>query len=261
VPESVRASLAGKVALVTGANRGIGAAFVDALVELGAARVYAGARDPGTLEDARSRHGSRLVPVRFDVTEASDVAAFAAAHDDVDLLVSNAGREGSGRILGHDEADARHLFEVHLWGPWRLADALAPGIQTRGGGMIFVQSIAALALSRRGPFYSASKAAATMMASAMRESLRDSGITVTNVFPGFTDTQMMATEDVPKARPRQTAERALEGWAAGRASVYPDRFARLIHDRLASDVDAVLDEPGRVVTEEYLRYVSDGDAT
>ena len=53
---------------------------------------------------------------------------------DLDLLVSNAGREGSGRVVGHDEADARDLFEVHLWGPWRLADALAPGIGERAAG-------------------------------------------------------------------------------------------------------------------------------
>jgi NAD(P)-dependent dehydrogenase (short-subunit alcohol dehydrogenase family) len=261
VGESIRAALSGRAALVTGANRGIGAAFVDTLMDLGAARVYAGARDVETLDEAGTRYGSRLVPVRMDVTNPLDVAAFAAAHTDVDLLVSNAGREGSGRVLGHDEADARHLFEVHLWGPWRLADALAPGISERSGGMIFVQSIAALVLSRRGPFYSGSKAAATMMASALRESMRDAGVTVTNVFPGFTDTDMMATEDVPKARPRQTAERALEGWAAGEASVYPDRFARLIHERLQSEADAVIDQPGRVVTEEYLRYVAGGDAT
>lgn len=253
--------LRNRTAVVTGANRGIGAAFVDALMDLGAARVYAGARDVDSLEGARSRYGSRLVPVRMDVTNPLDVAAFAAAHKDVDLLVSNAGREGSGRVLGHDEADARHLFEVHLWGPWRLADALAPGIRERSGGMIFVQSIAALVLSRRGPFYSGSKAAATMMASALRESMRVDGVTVTNVFPGFTDTDMTATEDVPKARPRQTAERALEGWAAGEASVYPDRFARLIRERLRSGVDAAIDEPGHVVTEEYLRYVAGGDAT
>jgi NAD(P)-dependent dehydrogenase (short-subunit alcohol dehydrogenase family) len=254
-------ALAGRTALVTGANRGIGAAFVDVLMEAGAERVYAGARDPRRLESARQRHGSRLVPVLLDVTDADQVARVCAAYRDVDLLVSNAGREGSGRVVGHDEADARDLFEVHLWGPWRLADGLAHTIRSRGGGIIFVQSIAALVLSRRGPFYSASKSASTMMAAAMREAMRDAGVTVTNVFPGFTDTDMMAGEDVPKARPRQTAERALTGWAAGEASVFPDRFARLIHERLHADVDSALDEPARVVTEEYLRYVAGGEAT
>jgi NAD(P)-dependent dehydrogenase (short-subunit alcohol dehydrogenase family) len=213
------------------------------------------------MEAAMLRHGPRQVPVELDVTDPGQVERACATLHDVDLLVSNAGREGSGRVLGHDEADARDLFEVHLWGPWRLADALAPDIRGRAGGMIFVQSIAALVLSRRGPFYSASKAAATMMASALRESMRDAGVTVTNVFPGFTDTDMMATEDVPKASPRQTADRALAGWAAGEASVYPDRFARLIHERMTTGIDEVLARPGRVVTEEYLRYVAGGDAT
>jgi len=258
---SVTDRLSNRTALVTGANRGIGAAFVDTLMEAGARRVYAGARDPRSLEAAMLRYGPRLVPVELDVTEPADIAAFAAAHDDVDLLISNAGREGSGRVLGHDEADARHLFEVHLWGPWRLADALAPGIRARSGGMIFVQSIAALVLSRRGPFYSGSKAAATMMAAALRESMRADGVTVTNVFPGFTDTDMMTTEDVPKASPRQTADRALAGWAAGEASVYPDRFARLVHERMQTGIDDILGRPGQVVTEEYLRYVAGGDAT
>ena len=248
--------LRGRAALVTGANRGIGAAFVDVLVDRGASRVFAGARDLEALAWAVERHGSTVVPVRMDVTNPLDVAAFAATHD-VDLLVSNAGRVGSGTVIGHDEADARDLFEVHLWGPWRLADALAPGIAARGGGMIFVQSIAALVLSRRGPFYSASKSAATMMAAAMREALREDGVTVTNVFPGFTDTGMLV-EDVPKAHPRDTADRALDGWAAGEASVFPDRFAEAVHERMQSAIDDVLDRPRDTVTELYRRYLLGG---
>ena len=95
-----------------------------------------------------------------------------------------------------------------------------------------------------------------MMAAALRESLRDSGATVTNVFPGFTDTDMMAAEDVPKAAPLLTARISLAAWAAGEASVFPDRFAAVIHERLQRDYDSVLDHPGRVVTEEYLRYLA-----
>jgi NAD(P)-dependent dehydrogenase (short-subunit alcohol dehydrogenase family) len=261
VPRTPIDVLHDRVILVTGANRGIGAAFVEAVLDAGAARVYACARDPRSLEPATYRHGTRLVPVELDVTDAAQVERACRSVSDVDLFVSNAGREGSGRMVGHDEADARDLFEVHLWGPWRLADRLAPMIGARAGGMIFVQSIAALVLSRRGPFYSASKAAATMMSTALRESLRDDGVTVTNVFPGFTDTDMMSAEDVPKASPRQIADRALAGWAAGEASVFPDRFARLVHERMQRDIDEVLDRPAWVVTEEYLRYVASGDAT
>jgi len=99
-----------------------------------------------------------------------------------------------------------------------------------------------------------------MMAAALRESLRADGVTVTNVFPGFTDTGM-AVDDVPKARPRDTAERSLDGWAAGEASVYPDRFAQALHARMQSDIDDVLDRPRETVTELYRRYLLEGDAT
>ena len=63
------------------------------------------------LQWAVERHGSSVVPVRMDVTNPLDVAAFAATHD-VDLLVSNAGREGSGTVIGHDPAEDARRFHV-----------------------------------------------------------------------------------------------------------------------------------------------------
>ena len=247
----------GMTALVTGANRGIGLAFVEALLARGAERVYACARDVESLAPLLDEHGVRVSPLRLDVTDPAQVSAACALVPRVDLMVSNAGREGSGQVVGHDEADARHLFEVHLWGPWRLATGLLPRLQP-AGGLVFVQSIAALVLSRRGPFYSASKSAATMMAAALRESLRADGMSVTNVFPGFTDTDMLTGQDVPKSRPRDTAERALDGWAAGQESVYPDLFAEMVHERMRTDVDAVVDRPGETVTELYRGYLLGG---
>jgi NAD(P)-dependent dehydrogenase (short-subunit alcohol dehydrogenase family) len=254
-------TLDGAHVLVTGADRGVGAAFVETVLAAGAARVLACSQDPSDLEGARRRLGLRLLPVELDVTDPTQCAQVCGEAGRVDLFVSCAGRERPGRPVGHDEADARHLFELHLWGPWRMAHGLLPAIEASGGGMIFVQSIAALVLSRRGPFYSASKSAATMMATALREVGRDQGLVVTNVFPGLTDMDVMADEDVPNALARQTAEQALAAWLAGAASVYPDRFARLVHERMLGDLDAVMDTPGRVVAEEYLRYVAGEDAT
>src|SRR3954469_825636 len=102
----------GTVALVTGANRGIGKAFVDALLERGAAKVYAGVRDVATVEAA----DPRLIPVKLDVTDADKVAAVAQQLGDVALVVNNAGIARPGTPLSAALDAARAALEVHYLG-------------------------------------------------------------------------------------------------------------------------------------------------
>src|SRR5260221_14274724 len=87
-------SIAGRTARVTGANRGIGEAIVDALVAAGAAKVYAPARDINALAPLSARHGGRVVALPLDVTDQAQVRDAVATATDVELLVNNAGVAG-----------------------------------------------------------------------------------------------------------------------------------------------------------------------
>jgi NAD(P)-dependent dehydrogenase (short-subunit alcohol dehydrogenase family) len=104
--------------------------------------------------------------------------------------------------------------------------------------------------------YSASKAACLMLALGLREELQVHGATVTAVLPGFIDTDMGAQFELPKASPRQIAERSLDGWLAGRTTVWPDRFAELVHAAIGEDYRRLLDEPRRTMTEVQAAYLS-----
>lgn len=233
----------GRSVLVTGANRGLGLALVEALLARGAAKVYAGARDPATLDAAQERLGDRLVPVRLDVTSPGDRRAVVEACPDVDALVSNAGLAPAGRLLDTDEAVCRETFEVNVFGPLELVRVLAPTLLARGGGVLLINSVAGLVVSRSSPVYGASKAAQRMLAAALREQLAAEGVVVTTSHAGFVDTDMAKGVPYPKATPEEVAERSLAAWEAGEAVVFPDRFAELVEDAMLTRMREVLDEP------------------
>ena len=154
-------TMAGAVALVTGANRGIGAAFVQGLLDAGARRVYAAARNRQTLATLAQRD-SRVIPVALDITDDSSVQAAAAQLIDIDLLVNNAGAELGARLIGAlDLSAARQEMEVNYFGLLRMSRAFAPILAANGGGtLINVLSILAPVASPAAGSYSASKASA-----------------------------------------------------------------------------------------------------
>ena len=124
------------MALVTGANRGIGAAFVSGLLEAGAERVYAAARDPQTLT-ALAQSDAHVVPITLDITDDTSVQAAAARLIDVDLVVNNAGiLLGARLIAAADLAAARQEMEVNYFGLLRMSRAFAPILAANGGGTL-----------------------------------------------------------------------------------------------------------------------------
>jgi len=217
----------GTIALVTGANRGIGRALAEALLERGATKVYATARDPKGLEDLRQRHGDRVVPLRLDVTDADQVAAAVDAAGDVRLVVNNAGVAlgadlTQATILEH----ARSEMEVNYFAPLHLVQRLARTLAENGGGAVVnISSVAGLTNIPLFPTYGASKAAVHSLTQASRLLLAAQGTSVFGVYPGPVDTDMASDLPLVKTSPGEVANAILDGIEAGRDDIFPDPFA------------------------------------
>jgi len=125
------------VALVTGANGGIGGHFVEQLLQLNVAKIYVCARTVSKLNDLVARDPARIVPVALDVTDPQSVAAAAAQCLDVTLLINNAGTSlNHGIISAPDLETARAEMEVNYFGMAAMCRAFAPILKQQGGGTI-----------------------------------------------------------------------------------------------------------------------------
>jgi NAD(P)-dependent dehydrogenase (short-subunit alcohol dehydrogenase family) len=221
--------VAGRVALVTGANRGIGRALVDALLERGARKIYAGARKPETLAEIAAANGGRIIPLRLDITETDHVRDAAAQASDVDLLVNNAAVLGR-LFAGFDDAGwidaARGEFETNVLGALRLSQAFAPVLARNGGGtLVNVSSIAGLVGMPPVLTYSSSKAALHSLTQSTRAMLRGQGTYVAGVYPGPVDTDMASDFTLDKVSPASVAQAILDGLEGGLEEIYPDPMA------------------------------------
>lgn len=204
-------------ALVTGANRGLGRALVDALLDRGAAQVYAAARDPRSV-----RVDDRVVAVAVDLTDAASIDKLAATATNVDLLINNAGTAAFAPALDADVEAVAGEFAVNFTGLYRMIRAFTPTLAARRGALVNVLTLLSYAPAPPMAGYSASKAAAHSLTLALRPALTRAGISVHGVYPGGIDTDMLAGFDVDKADPRAVADAILDGLAAGQQDIYPD---------------------------------------
>jgi NAD(P)-dependent dehydrogenase (short-subunit alcohol dehydrogenase family) len=229
-------NLTGSVALVTGANRGLGARLVAELLRAGAAKVYATSRTPV----AAAGHDPRVQPLRLDVTDPASVTAAAAAAPDVTVLVNNAGVLAFGSALSGDLASFERDLATNYMGMLRVTRAFAP-IMERNAPAAVVNILTLIALAPAGPMagYSASKAAAHSITQALRAELRNRGITVLGAYPGGIDTDMLAGVQAPKASPAVVAERVIAALATGQTIVFPD-------DTSATAGEVYLSDPVRL---------------
>lgn len=223
------------VALVTGSNRGLGAEYVRQLLDRGAAKVYAGARDPGSVKV----DDPRVVPVKLDVTNAADIAAVATTCTDLTLLVNNAGIALQSRVMADGALEtAQKEFDTNVWGVMNLSKACAPVLAANGGGAIAnVLSAVSWMSIKEVATYAMSKSAAWSLTNALRLELARQGTLVVAVHPAFIDTDMAAGVDAPKTTPQQVVERTLDGIEAGLPEVLADDTSAFVKNSLPKHIE------------------------
>ncbi len=198
-----------RVALITGASGGIGAAIARALHAQGATVVLSGTR-VAALESLAAELGARAFVASADLAlpEAADglIAATEAAAGRLDILVNNAGLTRDGLVLRMKDSDWQAVIEVDLAAPFRLARAALKGmLRRRAGRIISISSIVGATGNPGQANYAAAKAGLVGMSKALAQEVASRGVTVNVVAPGFIETAM--TDALPEAQRTALAQR------------------------------------------------------
>jgi NAD(P)-dependent dehydrogenase (short-subunit alcohol dehydrogenase family) len=225
----------GAVALVTGANRGLGRAFARELVGRGAAQVYGAAREPAQVTEPG------VTPVALDITDPDRVAKVAAACGDVTLLVNNAGVMRASTFIDAPSVDAALAeMRTNYFGTLLMCRAFAPVLAANGGGAIVnMLSVTSFYTNPFNASYGASKAAEWSLTNGVRLELHHQGTLVVGVHAGFIDTDMAALVDAPKLSPDSVARQVFDAVEAGQVEVLADERTRTVKASLARDHEII----------------------
>jgi NAD(P)-dependent dehydrogenase (short-subunit alcohol dehydrogenase family) len=224
--------IAGSTALVTGANRGLGHALVQGLRAAGCTRVYAAARSVESLVADMV-----VTPLTLDITNGEQVAAAAAACQDVNILINNAGVAAFTPVLGAATTDnARREMETNYFGTLTMCRAFAPVLKrNRGGALVNVLSVVSWFNVPMQGSYCASKAAAWSLTKAARFELRAQGTLVVAVYASYIDTDMAAGVAAAKSSPQQIAAQVIAGIESDSEEILADERARTLRSQLLGD--------------------------
>jgi NAD(P)-dependent dehydrogenase (short-subunit alcohol dehydrogenase family) len=227
--------IAGSVALVTGANRGLGQVYARELVSRGAARIYGAARNAAAVTEPG------VTPIQLDITDPDRVAQVAEECPDVSLLVNNAGILKYSTFLDAPDLDsARAEMETNYFGTLRMCRAFAPVLKANGGGAIVnMLSVTSFYTNPFNASYGASKAAGWSLTNGVRLELHHQGTLVVAVHAGFIDTDMAALTNAPKVSPESVAQQVFDAVEADQVEVLADERTRTIKAGLSRDQELI----------------------
>jgi NAD(P)-dependent dehydrogenase (short-subunit alcohol dehydrogenase family) len=222
----------GKTALITGANRGIGRAILQSVLQHGAAKVYAAVRNIDSAAPLVAEYGQRVQPVQVDLSQPETIRAATEIAADVQLVVNSAGVLRTATPLDDDAIKLlQEEIETNVLGLMRVAQAFAPILKANGGGaLVQLNSVASMKCFSNFATYCASKAAAYSITQALRELLRDQGTLVISVHPGPIATDMATAAGLAEMAdpPSVVAEGIVRGLQSGEFHLFPDSMARKI---------------------------------
>jgi NAD(P)-dependent dehydrogenase (short-subunit alcohol dehydrogenase family) len=224
--------LAGSIALVTGANRGLGRHFAEQLLTRGAT-VYAGARTPASVDLPGA------IPVALDVTDPGSIAAAVETIGTLSLLINNAGSATGASVLDGSLVDIRLEMETHYFGTLAVTRSFAPLLAASGGGALL--NVLSVASWVAAPFsaYSAAKSAEWGLTNAVRLHLVGKGTQVSALYVGLMDTEMTSQITAPKSDPALIAKIALDGVEAGDLEIVADEISASVLARLSGGIAAL----------------------
>jgi NAD(P)-dependent dehydrogenase (short-subunit alcohol dehydrogenase family) len=225
-------NLQDSVAVVTGSNRGLGREFAAQLLERGAKKVYATARDPERVQVPG------VTPLDLDITDPDSIARAAAVAGDATVIVNNAGILTGAGLANGDLTKIELELDTNFYGPLRVTRAFAPILAANGGGAILnvLSVLSWLHLPTAGA-YSAAKAAAWAMTDVARQELAPSGIHVAAVHVAYMDTDMAAHITAPKVDPADVASLALDGIENDLTEILADDTTRSVKQGLSRPLD------------------------
>ena len=218
-------SIKDSVALVSGANRGIGKAITEELLSKGIKKVYAGARKLESLTALKEKYGNRLEPLQLDVTNQESVDSAAKVASDATMLINNAGTMAHGGFNSENMLESiNQNMEVNVLGVARLTQAVLPNIENKPNATVAtVSSVVGLGSMPMMNGYCISKAAVHSMIQGLRGELQESNVLVAGIYPGPIDTDMAkGFEGIELDKPENLAKNVVIALEKGDEDIFPD---------------------------------------